>query len=143
IFIPDRGEIVEIKEGKIGISGKVPSGNVLIDGIGVGDVGNIVLRDRKLLSQDGILIVVVTLTRQDKKIAAGPEIISRGFVYVRESEKLMDDSTKLVREIVEKNIAKETFDWSSLKQDIRDELNKYLFEKTKRRPMILPIIMEI
>ncbi|OIK11102.1 Zn-dependent hydrolase [Bacillus sp. MUM 116] len=143
IFIPDRGEIVEIKEGKIGISGKVPSGNVLIDGIGVGDVGNIVLRDRKLLSQDGILIVVVTLTRQDKKIAAGPEIISRGFVYVRESERLMDDSTKLVREIVEKNIAKETFDWSSLKQDIRDELNKYLFEKTKRRPMILPIIMEI
>ncbi|MBI0578512.1 ribonuclease J [Neobacillus cucumis] len=143
ILIPDRGEIVEIKDGKIGFSGKVPSGNVLIDGIGVGDVGNIVLRDRKLLSQDGILIVVVTLTRQDKKIAAGPEIISRGFVYVRESEKLMDDSTKLVREIVERNIAKETFEWSSLKQDIRDELNRYLFEKTKRRPMILPIIMEI
>ncbi|WP_026574902.1 ribonuclease J [Bacillus sp. UNC438CL73TsuS30] len=143
ILIPERGEIVEIKDGKIGFSGKVPSGNVLIDGIGVGDVGNIVLRDRKLLSQDGILIVVVTLTRQDKKIAAGPEIISRGFVYVRESEKLMDDSTKLVREIVERNIAKETFEWSSLKQDIRDELNRYLFEKTKRRPMILPIIMEI
>ncbi|MDR6997885.1 ribonuclease J [Neobacillus niacini] len=143
ILIPERGEIVEIKDGKIGFSGKVPSGNVLIDGIGVGDVGNIVLRDRKLLSQDGILIVVVTLTRQDKKIAAGPEIISRGFVYVRESEKLMDDSTKLVREIVERNIAKETFEWSSLKQDIRDELNRYLFEKTRRRPMILPIIMEI
>ncbi|MGX6441927.1 ribonuclease J [Neobacillus sp. K501] len=143
ILIPDRGDVVEWKDGAVSISGKVPSGNVLIDGIGVGDVGNIVLRDRKLLSQDGILIVVVTLTRQEKRIAAGPEIISRGFVYVRESEKLMDDSTKLVRDIVERNIAKETFEWASLKQDIRDDLNKFLFEKTKRRPMILPIIMEI
>ncbi|MBU8915259.1 ribonuclease J [Bacillus sp. FJAT-29953] len=143
ISIPDRGDVVEWKDGKIAITGKVPSGNVLIDGIGVGDVGNIVLRDRKLLSQDGILIVVVTLTKQEKKIAAGPEIISRGFVYVRESEKLMDDSTKLVRDIVERNIAKESFEWSSLKQEIRDELNRYLFEKTKRRPMILPIIMEV
>lgn len=143
IVIPDRGDVMEWKEGKLAIAGKVPSGNVLIDGIGVGDVGNIVLRDRKLLSQDGILIVVVTLTKQDKKIAAGPEIISRGFVYVRESEKLMDDSTKLVRDIVERNIAKGTFEWSSLKQEIRDDLNRYLFEKTKRRPMILPIIMEV
>ncbi|MGG3466688.1 ribonuclease J [Neobacillus pocheonensis] len=143
ILIPDRGDIVELKEGKLAITGKVPSGNVLIDGIGVGDVGNIVLRDRKLLSQDGILIVVVTLTKQDKKIAAGPEIISRGFVYVRESEKLMDESTKLVRDIVERNIAKDTFEWASLKQEIREELNRSLFEKTKRRPMILPIIMEV
>ncbi|MFK9095331.1 ribonuclease J [Bacillus salipaludis] len=143
IIIPDRGDIVEWKEGTLSITGKVPSGNVLIDGIGVGDVGNIVLRDRRLLSQDGILIVVVTLTKQEKKIAAGPEIISRGFVYVRESEKLMDDSTKLVRDIVERNTAKGSFEWSSLKQEIRDELNRSLFEKTKRRPMILPIIMEV
>ncbi len=143
IHILDRGEILEIKEGKLAPGGKVPSGNVLIDGIGVGDVGNIVLRDRKLLSQDGILIVVVTLTKQEKKIISGPEIISRGFVYVRESEKLMDESTKLVREVVEKNTSKEVFDWSSLKQDIRDGLNRYLYEKTKRRPMILPIIMEV
>jgi ribonuclease J len=143
IFIPDRGDILELKEGRLSLAGKVPSGNILIDGIGVGDVGNIVLRDRRLLSQDGILIVVVTLTKQDKRIAAGPEIISRGFVYVRESEKLMEDSTKLVRDIVERNIAKETFEWSSLKQDIREELNRNLYEKTKRRPMILPIIMEI
>ncbi|ULT58605.1 ribonuclease J [Neobacillus drentensis] len=143
IVIPDRGDVVEWKEGSIGITGKVPSGNVLIDGIGVGDVGNIVLRDRKLLSQDGILIVVVTLTKQEKKIAAGPEIISRGFVYVRESEKLMDDSTKLVRDIVERNTAKGTFEWASLKQEIRDDLNRSLYEKTKRRPMILPIIMEV
>ncbi|MGG1678685.1 ribonuclease J [Neobacillus sp. NRS-1170] len=143
ILIPDRGDIVELKEEKLAITGKVPSGNVLIDGIGVGDVGNIVLRDRKLLSQDGILIVVVTLTKQEKKIAAGPEIISRGFVYVRESEKLMDESTKLVRDIVERNIAKDTFEWASLKQEIRDDLNRSLYEKTKRRPMILPIIMEV
>jgi ribonuclease J len=143
ILIPDRGEVIEIKDGKLTMGSKVPSGNVLIDGIGVGDVGNIVLRDRKLLSQDGILIVVVTLTKQEKKIAAGPEIISRGFVYVRESEKLMDDSTKLVHDIVERNISKDTFEWASLKQEIRDDLNRYLYEKTKRRPMILPIIMEI
>lgn len=102
ILIPDRGDVVEIQSDKITLSGKVPSGNVLIDGIGVGDVGNIVLRDRRFLSQDGILIVVVTLTRQDKRIAAGPEIISRGFVYVRESERLMEESSKLVRTIVEK-----------------------------------------
>ena len=143
IIIPDRGDVVEFKDNRLNILGKVPSGNVLIDGIGVGDVGNIVLRDRRLLSQDGILIVVVTLTRQDKRIAAGPEIISRGFVYVRESEKLMDESTKLVRDIVQKNISKESFEWASTKQDIRDGLNRYLFEKTKRRPMILPIIMEV
>jgi ribonuclease J len=143
IQIIDRGEVFEVKEGKISVSGKIPSGNILIDGIGVGDVGNIVLRDRKLLSQDGILIVVVTLTKHEKKIISGPEIISRGFVYVRESEKLMEDSNTLVREIVEKNTAKESFDWSSLKQDVRDGLNRFLFEKTKRRPMILPIIMEV
>jgi ribonuclease J len=143
ILIPDRGDVVEVHKDKITISGKVPSGNVLIDGIGVGDVGNIVLRDRRFLSQDGILIVVVTLTRQDKRIAAGPEIISRGFVYVRESEKLMEESSKLVRTIVEKNLSKPAFDWATLKQNIRDDLNRYLFEKTKRRPMILPIIMEV
>ncbi|ALC90961.1 Zn-dependent hydrolase [Bacillus sp. FJAT-18017] len=142
IYLPDIGEIVEVKEGQFVPGGKVPSGNVLIDGIGVGDVGNIVLRDRRLLSQDGTLIVVVTLSRKERKILAGPEIISRGFVYVRESEKLMEESAKLVREIVEKKISKDFFDWTSLKQDMRDDLNKYLYEKTKRRPMILPIIME-
>ncbi|RHW36384.1 ribonuclease J [Neobacillus notoginsengisoli] len=142
IYIPDNGEVVEIKDEKFVPGGKVPSGNTLIDGIGVGDVGNIVLRDRRLLSQDGTLIVVVTLSRKERKILAGPEIISRGFVYVRESEKLMEESGKLVRDIVEKNISRDFFDWSSLKQDIRDDLNKYLYERTKRRPMILPIIME-
>jgi ribonuclease J len=143
IFIPDRGDVVEISGGKIKSTERIVAGNTLIDGIGVGDVGNIVLRDRRLLSQDGVLIVVVTLNKADKKIAAGPEIISRGFVYVRESEKLLTDSSALVREIVEKNISKDSFDWPSMKQDIRDSLNYYLFEKTKRRPMIMPIIMEV
>jgi ribonuclease J len=143
IFIPDRGDVVEISGGKIKSTERVVAGNTLIDGIGVGDVGNIVLRDRRLLSQDGVLIVVVTLNKADRKIAAGPEVISRGFVYVRESEKLLMDSTALVREIIEKNISKESFDWPSMKQDIRDSLNHYLFEKTKRRPMIMPIIMEV
>lgn len=143
IIIADKGDVVEVSAQKIRLSGKVPAGNILIDGSGVGDVGNIVLRDRRLLSQDGILIVVVTLHRQDKSIAAGPEIISRGFVYVRESEKLMEEATAIVSEIVKKNGARQPFDWSTLKQEMRDSLNQYLYEKTKRRPMILPIIMEI
>ncbi|MFC4409162.1 ribonuclease J [Chungangia koreensis] len=142
IFIADKGDIVEYKNGKMRMSGRVPAGNVLIDGIGVGDVGNIVLRDRKLLSQDGIFIVVVTLNRQQKKIASGPEILSRGFVYVRESEELISESADLVRTIVEKYVNKDTFEWTNIKQEIRDTLNSYLFQKTKRRPMIIPIIME-
>lgn len=142
IFIADKGDIVEYKGGKMRMSGRVQAGNVLIDGIGVGDVGNIVLRDRKLLSQDGIFIVTITLNRAQKKIASGPEILSRGFVYVRESEQLMDESTELVKKIVEKYVAKETFEWTNIKQEIRDTLNSYLYQKTKRRPMIIPIIME-
>ncbi|TKC18712.1 ribonuclease J [Robertmurraya kyonggiensis] len=143
IAVIDKGEVVELMGDQIKVSSKVAAGNVLVDGNGVGDVGNIVLRDRKLLSQDGILIVVVTLNKAAKKVSAGPEIISRGFVYVRESEELMEDSVKLVRGIVEKNLQKEFFDWTSIKQDMRDGLNQYLYEKTKRRPMILPIIMEV
>ncbi|KKB38920.1 ribonuclease J [Bacillus thermotolerans] len=143
IFIPEKGDVIEYKNGKMQMSAKVPAGNVLIDGIGVGDVGNIVLRDRKLLSQDGIFIVVITLSKKHRRIVSGPEIISRGFVYVRESEKLMEQSTTLITNTVEKNMAGESFDWSSIKQDIKDQLNSFLFEKTKRRPMILPIIMEV
>ncbi|MEC1157071.1 ribonuclease J [Cytobacillus horneckiae] len=142
IFIPDKGEVAEIKEGEMRPAGKIPAGHILIDGSGVGDVGNIVLRDRKLLSQDGILLVVVTLNKKEKTISAGPEIITRGFVYVRESEQLLIEATKLVKEIVENKLANEAFDWSGIKQDMRDGLNQYLFDKTKRRPMILPIIME-
>ena len=142
IMIAENGEIVEIAENRIRSTSKVTAGNILIDGSGIGDVGNIVLRDRRLLSQDGILIVVVTLDRATKSIIAGPEIISRGFVYVRESEKLMDKSVALVKETVEKNVNSENFDWSSLKQNIRESLHSHLYEVTKRRPMIMPIIME-
>lgn len=142
IFIADKGDIVEYKNDKMRMSGRVQAGNVLIDGIGVGDVGNIVLRDRKLLSQDGIFTVVVTLSRRQKKIAAGPEVVSRGFVYVRESEELLEESRNLVRKIVEKYVNKDTFEWTNIKQEIRDTLSSYLFQQTKRRPMIIPIIME-
>ncbi|MGN7479468.1 ribonuclease J [Solibacillus silvestris] len=142
IFIADKGDIIEYKNGKMRMTGRVQAGNVLIDGIGVGDVGNIVLRDRKLLSQDGIFIVVVTLNRAQKKIASGPEILSRGFVYVRESEQLMEEASDIAREVIEKYVGKETFEWTNIKQEIRDTLNQYLFQKTKRRPMIIPIIME-
>lgn len=143
IFIPGKGDVIEYKNGKMSAGKRVQSGNVLIDGIGVGDVGNIVLRDRKLLSQDGIFIIVVTINKKNKKISSGPEIISRGFVYVRESEKLLDEASKIVRGIAEEAIAENTFDWASFKQDIRDRLNHFLYEHTKRRPMILPIIMEV
>ncbi|MET3576770.1 ribonuclease J [Bhargavaea ullalensis] len=142
IFIADKGDIVEYKNGKMRMSGRVQAGNVLIDGIGVGDVGNIVLRDRKLLSEDGIFIVVITLNRKKKTIAAGPEILSRGFVYVRDSGELIDEAGELVKKIVGKYSNKESFEWTSIKQEIRDTLNSYLYQKTKRRPMIIPIIME-
>ncbi|ANU19632.1 Zn-dependent hydrolase [Planococcus plakortidis] len=142
IFIADKGDIVEYRKEKVRMSGRVTTGNVLIDGIGIGDVGNIVLRDRKLLSQDGIFIIVVTLNRKEKRIASGPEIISRGFVYVRESEQLLDESSQLVRKIVDKYVTRDAFEWNNIKQEIRDTLNSYLYQQTKRRPMIIPIIME-
>lgn len=143
IFLIEKGEVVEFLEEEVRTGSKVTSGNVLIDGLGIGDVGNIVLRDRRLLSQDGILIVVVTLDKSKKMIVAGPEILSRGFVYVRESEELLDKATGIVSEIVEKCMKEYTIEWSSLKLSIREALNQYLYEKTKRRPMILPIIMEV
>ncbi|MHA6258763.1 ribonuclease J [Sporosarcina sp. CAU 1771] len=142
VFIADKGDIVEYNKDKMRMSGRVQAGNVLIDGIGVGDVGNIVLRDRKLLSQDGIFTVVVTLNRKQKRIASGPEIVSRGFVYVRESEELLEEAKNLITKIVEKHVNKKSFDWTNIKQEIRDTLSSYLYQQTKRRPMIIPIIME-
>ena len=143
VVIPDVGDVIEVTRSGIKKNGSVISGQVFVDGLGVGDVGNIVLRDRKHLSQDGILTVVVTLSKENKTIVAGPDIISRGFVYVRESESLMDEARDIVRNILfdceEKNIS----DWATLKSNVRDELRSYLYEKTKRKPMILPIIMEI
>ncbi|WP_141603450.1 ribonuclease J [Terrilactibacillus laevilacticus] len=143
IFLLDKGDVIEFNDGTARQAEKVPAGHLLVDGLGVGDVGNIVLRDRRLLSQDGTLVVVVTLGRQTKKILSGPEIITRGFVYVRESEKLIEDASQIVSEVISQSLTKNVSEWSSLKNGIRDALSRYLYEKTKRRPMILPIIMEI
>lgn len=143
IYLVDKGEVVEFTNGQARLAGKVPSGNVLIDGLGVGDVGNIVLRDRRLLSKDGILVVVVTLNKKTGEFISGPNIISRGFVYVRESEKLLDDANELVESILKKCVSENVNEWSSLKSNVREGLSRFLFEKTKRRPMILPIIMEV
>ncbi|MDO7905774.1 ribonuclease J [Paenibacillus sp. JX-17] len=143
IFITDIGEIVEIQGGSARKAGKVTAGNVLIDGLGVGDVGNIVLRDRKLLSQDGILVVVVTLSKQDGSIMSGPDIISRGFVYVRESEGLLDEANRIVSSTLQKLMSENVNEWASLKTNVKDALGRFLYEQTRRRPMILPIIMEV
>ncbi|WP_342555513.1 ribonuclease J [Paenibacillus sp. FSL R7-0652] len=143
IFITDIGEVVEIQGGAARKAGKVTAGNVLIDGLGVGDVGNIVLRDRKLLSQDGILVVVVTLSKQDGKIVSGPDIISRGFVYVRESEGLLDEANRIVSSTLQKLMSENVNEWASLKTNVKDALGRFLYEQTRRRPMILPIIMEV
>ncbi|MDB5083408.1 MAG: ribonuclease [Bacilli bacterium] len=142
IFIVDIGDTLEFQGGVARLGPKVPSGSVLIDGLGVGDVGNIVLRDRKLLSQDGILIVVVTISKEDG-VVSGPDIISRGFVYVRESEALLEEANKIVMNTISRLVEDNVNEWSSLKTGVRDALGRFLFEQTRRRPMILPIIMEV
>ncbi|MFC5472074.1 ribonuclease J [Cohnella suwonensis] len=143
IFLVDIGDTVEIQNGAARKAGKIPAGNVLIDGLGVGDVGNIVLRDRKLLSQDGILVVVVTLSKQDGTILSGPDIISRGFVYVRESEGLLEEANRIVTSTLHKLMNDNVNEWASLKTNVKDALGRFLYEQTRRRPMILPIIMEV
>lgn len=142
-FIVEIGDQIELQNGKARIGSKVPSGTVLIDGLGVGDVGNIVLRDRKLLSQDGILVVVVTLSKSDGSILSGPDIISRGFVYVRESEQLLEEANKIVTGTLQRMVSDNVSEWSSLKTGVREALSRFLYEQTRRRPMILPIIMEV
>lgn len=142
IFILDIGDVVEFENQIARQAAKVTAGMVMIDGLGVGDVGNIVLRDRKLLSQDGILVVVVTLSKSSGTILSGPDIISRGFVYVRESEALLDEANKLVETTLLRMVSDNINEWSSLKTAVRDALGRFLYEQTRRRPMILPIIME-
>ncbi|MBO8137029.1 MAG: ribonuclease J [Desulfotomaculum sp.] len=142
-FVAENGMVLEFTRRYGRIAGRVPAGRVLVDGLGVGDVGNIVLRDRKQLSQDGILIVVVTISREQGLVAAGPDIVSRGFVYVRESEELLEGAKEKVKEALEKCYEKNITDWSTIKSQVRDVLGKYLYDRTRRRPMILPIIMEV
>ena len=142
IFIMNNGRVMEISENSAKMVGTVQSGRVLVDGLGVGDVGSIVLRDRQHLSQDGLIIVVITMD-QNGEIVSGPEIISRGFVYVRESENLMDDVKKTVQRELDKCANKGIKDWSGIKSNLKDGLRDYIFAKTKRNPMILPIITEV
>ena len=143
IFIADIGNVLELTPNSCRIAGTVTAGRVLVDGLGIGDVGNIVLRDRKHLSQDGLMVVVVTISRDNGVTIAGPDIISRGFVYVRESEDLMEEAKNVTKAILEQCEEKRITDWATIKAQIKDGLRNFLFEKTKRNPMILPIIMEI
>ena len=143
IFIMDIGKVLELTADTARINGSVTAGKVLVDGLGVGDVGNIVLRDRKHLAEDGLIVVVLTLDGQKGCVVAGPDIISRGFVYVRESENLMDQIKGVIKVRLAECEAKKITDWSTLKSNIKDGLRDFLYEKTKRKPMILPIIMEI
>ncbi|MEG6615698.1 ribonuclease J [Peptococcaceae bacterium 1198_IL3148] len=142
-FVAENGMVLEFTKKHGRLAGRVPAGRVLVDGLGVGDVGNIVLRDRKQLSQDGILIVVVTISKESGLVVAGPDIVSRGFVYVRESERLMEDAKNKVKSALEKCSERNITEWSSIKSQVREALSRFLFEKTRRRPMILPIIMEV
>ena len=143
IFIISNGEILELDRKSARKAGRVPSGRILVDGLGVGDVGNIVLRDRKHLSEDGLMTIVVTLSKEDGSILAGPDIISRGFVYVRESEGLMEGAKEIVLKIFETCDSKKIKEWAYIKNNIKEELKEYLYIKTKRNPMILPILMEV
>lgn len=142
IFILESGNVLELDMDSAKVTGKVQTGAILVDGLGVGDVGNIVLRDRQHLAEDGIMIVVMTLERHSNLVLAGPDIVSRGFVYVRESEDLMGDARKVVEEALDNCLEHRVSDWSKIKNEVKDALGDFLWKRTKRRPMILPIIME-
>ena len=143
VFIISSGEVLEMNSEKAGVTGKVPVGDILVDGLGVGDVGNIVLRDRQHLAEDGIMIVVLGLDGENGYLVSGPDIVSRGFVYVRESDELMEETRNLMYNTVEGYLDRGITDWGKIKAGIKDVLGDYVWKKTKRRPMILPIILEV
>lgn len=143
IFMSTNGRVLELNEKEAKLNGSVPSGKILVDGLGVGDVGNVVLRDRQHLSQDGLIVIVMTMNNQTGEIVSGPEVISRGFVYVKESENLMDDVKKVIREEVQLLENKGIKEWPTIKSTLKDHIRDYIFQKTKRNPMILPIIMSL
>lgn len=142
IFLPQNGDVIELEKGEMTLVGKVPAGDVLIDGSGVGDIGNVVLRDRRVLSEDGIFIVVATISRRLKKVLVGPQITSRGFVYMKTSTDLIQMCSDMTLDVLEEHLASDKFDWADLKSDLREKIGKYLFKETQRRPVVLPIVME-
>ena len=139
----NNGRVLEINEKEAKFTSTVPFGRVLVDGLGVGDVGNIVLRDRQHLSQDGLIVIVMTMNGATGEIVSGPDVISRGFVYVRESENLMDNVKRVVRDEIAKCEKNHIKDWATIKSVLKENLRDYIYQKTKRNPMILPIIMEL
>lgn len=143
IFILSSGNVLELDENGAAVTGQVPVGDILVDGLGVGDVGNIVLRDRQHLAEDGIIIVVLTLEAGSGQVLAGPDIVSRGFVYVRGSESLMDEAKQVLDGTMQFCMDKNISDWGKIKTEIKDDLSEFVWKKTKRRPMIMPIIMEV
>lgn len=143
IFIGDIGNVLEIHEDRMKQLADVPAGSVMVDGLGVGDVGSVVLRDRKHLAEDGLIVAVCSIEAESGHVAAGPDIVSRGFVYVRENEPLMEEARRVVYRTLEDCAAHRVRDWSDMKQSVKDELSKFLYRKTQRNPMILPIIMEV
>ena len=143
VFIISTGDVLELTQENARVAGKAPAGAILVDGLGVGDVGNIVLRDRQHLAEDGIMIVVLALESSSGYLASGPDIVSRGFVYVRESDELMDEARAILYNRVNECMDKGITDWGKLKTVIKESLGEYVWKKTKRRPMILPIILEV
>ncbi len=143
IFILSSGDVLELDKDRADVAGRVPVGAILVDGLGVGDVGNVVLRDRQHLAEDGIMVVVMSLDRAGGELVAGPDIVSRGFVYVKESDELIEEARQIVDEAIRKCLDRRVTDWGKLKNTTKDALSDYVWKKTKRRPMILPIIMEV
>lgn len=143
ILIPETGKVIEISEEKMEVTGSVPSGKVLVDGFGVGDVGNIVLRDRRHLALDGLIVVVVAVDIENREIVSGPDIVSRGFVYVREAEELMEEVRHIANKSLQNCLDKDMTEWNTMKTKVKDDLTNYLYSKTKRKPMILPVIMDV
>ena len=143
IFILSSGDVLELKEEEAKVVGRVPVGTILVDGLGVGDMGNVVLRDRQHLAEDGIMVVVMSLDQYTGQLVAGPDIVSRGFVYMKESDELIEEARTTVYEAVQKYLDRGITDWGKLKNTTKDSLSDYVWRKTKRRPMILPIIMEV
>ena len=137
------GDVLEISESSAGVKEHVQAGSILVDGLGVGDVGNIVLRDRQNLAENGIIIVVMTFEKYSNQLLAGPDIVSRGFVYVREAENLLEDARNVVNDAVLDCVERNISDWGKIKMIVKDSLSDYLWRKIKRNPMILPIIMEV